>query len=137
MADINTIIIEGNLTRDPELRYAGETAVCDFSVAANNRKKKGDQWVNDPAFISCTVWENLATKVSENLHKGDRVVVSGKLEMDQWEQDGQKRSKLKIRVFGVTPCAILGFQDSLSGGGGGQSDAPAAPAAPPVTDCPF
>ena len=97
MASFNKVFLIGNLTRDPELRYTqGGTAVCDVGLAVNNRYKKGDGWQETTTFVDITMWKRTAEVAAEYLKKGSPVHIEGRLHLEQWEQDGQKRQKLKV-----------------------------------------
>lgn len=116
MASLNRVILAGNLTRDVELRYTPSgTAVTEIGMAMNERVKKGEQWVEEPVFVDVTLWGRTAELASQYLSKGRSVLIEGRLKFDQWEQDGQKRSKL--RVVGEK-MQFLGGRD---GGGSGSS----------------
>jgi single-strand DNA-binding protein len=97
---INSVSISGNLTRDPELRAAGQTPVLELGVAVNDRAKNQQtgEWEDRPNFVDCTVFGTRAESLSRFLHKGDKVSVHGKLRFSAWEKDGQKRSKLSVVV---------------------------------------
>lgn len=94
----NRVILMGNLTRDPELRYIPSgKPVCDIGLAVNERKKSpAGEWVDEVAFIDVTLWERQAENAAEFLKKGSPVLIEGRLKMDTWETDGQKRSKLRV-----------------------------------------
>ena len=95
--NINTAIITGNLTRDPELRQtASGTSVLQFSVAVNDRVKENGEWTDRANYIDCTMFGTRADSLSKLLHKGSKVAVKGKLHWSSWEKDGQKRSKVDI-----------------------------------------
>ena len=95
--NINTAIITGNLTRDPELRQtASGTSVLQFSVAVNDRVKENGEWTDRANYIDCTMFGTRADSLSKLLHKGSKVDVQGKLHWSSWEKDGQKRSKVEI-----------------------------------------
>jgi single-strand DNA-binding protein len=97
MASFNRVILVGNLTRDPELRYIPSgTAVSDIGLAVNDRVKRGDQWVEEATFIDITLWGRTAEIANEYLSKGAPVLIEGRLKLDRWEKDGQKHSKLKV-----------------------------------------
>lgn len=97
MNNLNSILIEGNLTRDPQLKYTPSgTAVCTFFVASNRYFKKGDGYEEEVSFFEIEAWSNLAERCNEHLKKGRGVRVVGRLKQDRWEQDGQSRSKVKI-----------------------------------------
>ena len=96
-ANINTVVITGNLTSDPEVRYIGSgTAVVDLGIAVNSREKQGDEWVDRADFFDVTVWGKQAESCGQYLSKGSPVAVQGRLRLDRWEKDGAKRSKVKI-----------------------------------------
>ena len=116
MASYNRVILVGNLTRDPELRYIPSgTAVTDVGLAVNDRRKNANgEWVEETTFVDVTLWARQAEVASEYLSKGSPVLIEGRLKLDTWEtNDGQKRSKLK--VVGER-MQMLG---SRGGGGGG------------------
>lgn len=98
MASYNRVILVGNLTRDIELRYipSGQ-AVSDVTVAVNDRRKtaSGD-WVDEATFVDVTLWGRNAEVASEYLAKGSPVLIEGRLKLDRWETEGQKRSKLRV-----------------------------------------
>lgn len=97
MASLNRVFLVGNLTRDPEVRYTpGGIAVADLRLAVNERVKKDDQWVEQAMYLDVTVWDRTAKNCGEYLAKGSPVLVEGRLQMDTWEKNGEKRSKLKV-----------------------------------------
>jgi single-strand DNA-binding protein len=117
MASFNRVVLVGNLTRDPELRYIPSgTAVSDIGLAVNDRVKRGDQWVDEATFIDITLWGRTAEIANEYLSKGSPVLIEGRLKLDRWEKDGQKHSKLK--VVGER-LQMLGSREAGRGGGGG------------------
>ncbi len=144
MASYNRVVLVGNLTRDVELRYIPSgTAVTDISLAVNERVKKNDQWVEEANFFDVTLWGRTAEIAGEYLSKGSSVLIEGRLKLEKWEQDGQKRSKVK--VVGER-MQMLGSKGGGSGGGGGSYSKPAnqpssseAPqqSAPPADEVPF
>ena len=97
MASFNRVILVGNLTRDPELRYIPSgTAVSEIGLAVNDRVKRGEQWVDETTFVDVTMWGRTAEVANEYLSKGAPVLIEGRLKLDSWEKDGQKRSKLRV-----------------------------------------
>jgi single-strand DNA-binding protein len=94
----NRVIIAGNVTRDVDLRRtSGNTAVADVGLAINDRyKSKSGEWVDNTVFVDVTTWGRTAEVAEEYLEKGSAVLFEGRLKLDTWEQDGQKRSKLKV-----------------------------------------
>ena len=150
MASYNRVVLVGNLTRDPELRYISSgTAVTEIGLAVNDRRKnQSGEWVDETQFIDITLWARTAEVASQYLSKGSSVLIEGRLKLDRWEKDGQKHSKL--RVVGEK-MQMLGGRS----GGGSQASQPAtatsaAPAGgatpenepgfepePPADDIPF
>ena len=111
----NQVTLMGNLTRDPELRQTpnGQN-VCSFSLALNRSYKGGDgEWKEATDFVNCIAWGPLGERVAQYLTKGRPALVSGRLQSSNWEQDGQKRSKLEVIAQDVT---------FLGGAGGGKSE---------------
>jgi single-strand DNA-binding protein len=117
MASYNRVILVGNLTRDPELRYIPSgTAVSDIGLAVNDRIKRGDQWVEEVTFVDITLWGRTAEIANEYLSKGSPVLIEGRLKLDRWEKDGQKHSKLKVVGDRLQ---MLGSKGDGGAGGGG------------------
>lgn len=143
MASFNRVILVGNLTRDVVVKYTqSQTAVTEIGLAVNDRVKRQGEWVDETTFVDITLWGRTAEIAGEYLSKGSPVLVEGRLKLDQWEQDGQKRYKL--RVVGEK-MQMLGGR---AGGGGGSRSQPdeyasnaSAPesmgAAPPDDEVPF
>ena len=100
---INKVIISGNLTRDPEVRQTQSgVIVMSFTVAVNERVKRGDNWEDSPSFIDCTMFGTRAEKLAQYLAKGKKVAIEGKLRQSTWQtQDGSKRSKIEVIVDDV------------------------------------
>lgn len=98
MNNLNSVLLEGNLTRDPELRYTAKgTAVCRLSIACNRSYKQADQRQEEVSFFDVTTWSRLAEICAEYLVKGRGVRVVGRLKQDRWEDDaGQRRSKVQV-----------------------------------------
>ncbi len=124
MANLNKVMLIGNLTRDPELRYTPKgTAVADIALAIN-RVWNNDQGQKqeETTFVDITLWGRQAELAQQYLSKGRGVYIEGRLQMDTWDdkETGKKRSKLK--VIGEN----LQFMPDGKGqaGGGGQSDRP-------------
>lgn len=116
MASYNRVILVGNLTRDPELRYIPSgTAVAEVGLAVNDRRKNASgEWVEETTFVDVTLWARTAEVASEYLSKGSPVLIEGRLKLDTWQtNDGQKRSKLKV------VCERMQMLGGRGGGGGG------------------
>jgi len=108
MAQDNQVVIVGNLTRDPELRYTPNgAALVKFGVAVSRRVKDdvSGQWKDaETSFFDVTAWRSLAENVAETLAQGNRVVVVGRLRTNSWETpEGEKRSKIEIEAEEVAP----------------------------------
>lgn len=94
---VNKVFLLGNLTEDPELRYtSAQTAVCECGLAVNERVKKNGEWTEDTTFVDVTYWGRSAEILGEYAKKGSKLHVEGRLKLDQWERDGQKRQKLGV-----------------------------------------
>ena len=96
----NKITIIGNLGRDPELRYTPQgDAVCDFSVAVNDRKRdKTGEWQDVTTWFKVTFWRKQAEAASKYLTKGRQVYVEGRLQLEEWtDRDGNSRQSLAIQ----------------------------------------
>ena len=140
MAD-NTVTLVGNITDDPELRFTPSgRPVANFTVAVNRRWKNQDgQWEDKlDGFFRCNVWADQAENAAESLQKGTRVLVTGRLQQRQWEDnDGNKRSAFEIQVDEVGPSlkwSTAQVQKSNRSGGGssGAGQDWSAPAPAPV-----
>ncbi|MFQ5734787.1 MAG: single-stranded DNA-binding protein [Planctomycetaceae bacterium] len=155
MASFNRVILMGNLTRDPQVRYTpNQTAVADLGLAINRTwfDKVSQQKKEDVTFVDVTVWGRTAEVAGEYLAKGRSVLIEGRLQLDQWDdkETGQKRSKLKVVCENMTMVGGRQGGAGAGGGGGGSSQAepqqdasPAdsfysdAPAGPPNDEVPF
>ena len=101
MASFNRVMLMGNLTRNPELKYTPSgTAVTDLGLAVNESfKNKAGETVEQTCFVDVVVWGRQAETASEFLTKGSPAFIEGRLQFDQWEnQEGEKRSKLRVRA---------------------------------------
>ena len=98
MNSLNSILVEGNLTRDPELKATPKgTPVCSFSVASNRFYKQDQEYQKEVSFFDVETWAKLAESCAEYLEKGRGVRVVGRLKQDRWQdQEGNPRSKVKI-----------------------------------------
>ncbi len=98
MASFNRVVLLGNLTRDVEVRYLQSgMAVTDVGLAVNDRRKnQAGEWTEETTFVDVTLWGRTAEVAGEYLSKGAPILVEGRLKLDTWETDGQKRSKLKV-----------------------------------------
>jgi len=98
MASFNRVILLGNLTRDVEIKYTQSgLAVTEVGLAVNDKRKDASgNWVEETTFVDVTLWGRTAEVASEYLSKGSPILVEGRLKLDTWETDGQKRSKLRV-----------------------------------------
>ncbi len=93
----NKVIMIGNLTKDPELRYTPQgTAVSSFRIAVNSRYKQSDELKAETLFIDIVVFGKQAESCSQYLSKGRPVLVEGRLQERRWESEGQQRSKVEV-----------------------------------------
>jgi len=125
MPNLNKVMLMGNLTRDPELRYTpNNTAVANLGLAINRRYKSGEgEQKEETTFIDCEAWGRTAEVINQYLKKGRPVYIEGRLKLDQWQdKDGGNRSKLKVVV------ETFEFIDSRGGGGGDGAGNPGAAA---------
>jgi single-strand DNA-binding protein len=117
-ANINRVVLVGNLTRDPELKHTpGGTAVTSLRIAVNGRKKdESGQWVDKPNYFSVSVFGNQAESCAQYLSKGRPVAIDGRLEWREWQQqDGTKREAVEVVADSVQ---FLGSRGDAEGGGG-------------------
>lgn len=101
MASFNKVLLIGNLTKDPELRYTPQgTAVANLRLALNRKFKDRNQQVKEEVcFVTAVVWDKQAETCNQYLHKGSPVLVEGRLQSRSWEDaSGQKRSVLEVRA---------------------------------------
>lgn len=122
MASFNKVILLGNLTRDPEVRYTPKgSAVCDLGIAVNRQYTlDSGEKREEVTYVDVVLWSRLAEIAGEYLKKGRPVFIEGRLQLDTWDdkQSGQKRSKL--RVIGET-MQLLGGRPPGTGGGAAES----------------
>ncbi len=141
MASFNKVILLGNLTRDPEVRYTPKgTAVTELGMAVNRvyTAENGEKR-EETTFVDVTLWGRTAEIAGEYLKKGRPVFIEGRLQLDTWDdkQSGQKRSKLKVVGEGLQ---LLGGRPGGGGGGAGGDDEGGSrasrPAPPPKATAP-
>ena len=137
MAFDNTVVLVGNCTADPELRFTPSgQALATFSIAVNRRWQNRQTGAQEEqvSFFEVKCWQQLAENVAETITKGSRVLVSGRLEQSSWQtQDGDKRTKVEIVADEVAPSLRYataqvvrnerreGFDGGANSGGGGAS----------------
>jgi single-strand DNA-binding protein len=124
-ANINRVVLVGNLTKDPELRHTPSgMAVCSLRLAVNTRRKDDSgQWADKPNYFDIVVWGQQGENCAQYLAKGRPVAVDGRLEWREWEaQDGAKRQSVDIIADSVQ---FLGSRDAPQTNGVVESDLPA------------
>jgi len=97
---MNTVMLSGNLVRDPELRYvSGSIAVVTVTVATSRKFTRSDGTKDEETtFVRCEAWDTAAENIAENFRKGEAVLVEGQLKNDSWEKDGVKHNSYKVRI---------------------------------------
>ena len=117
MVSFNRVVLAGNLTRDPELRFTNNgIPVCSFGLAVNRVRSKSEE----VDFFDITAWRELGETIANYKKKGDPILVEGKLQYRTWEaQDGSKRSKVDVVADNVQ------FLGGRGDDAGGEGDAPA------------
>jgi len=97
---MNVVVLAGNLTRDPEVRYSSSgTAIARLGLAVNHRIKKGEDWVDEPCFIDVITFGRQAETCGEYLKKGQPILVEGRLRLNSWtDGEGQKHSKIEVNA---------------------------------------
>jgi single-strand DNA-binding protein len=129
VANINRVVLVGNLTKDPELRHTPSgTAVCKLRLAVNTRQKDSStgEWGDKPNYFDVTVWGNQGESCAQYLSKGRPVGVDGRLDWREWEaQDGSKRQAVEIIANSVQFLGSRGDAPASGNGIQGGSDVPA------------
>ena len=116
-ANINRVVLVGNLTRDPEMKHLPSgTALCSLRIAVNTRRKdESGQWTDKPNYFDVSVWGNQGESCAQYLAKGRPVAIDGRLEWREWDaQDGTKRQAVEIIADSVQ---FLGSRGDGEGGG--------------------
>jgi len=120
MSGFNRVILSGNLTRQPELRYTAKGTATTTAGLAVNRRWRDDSGADkeEVTFVDVQCWGKLAENVCQYLNKGSRALVEGRLKLDSWEEEGQKRQKL------IVVAETVQFLDSASTSAGRNQNAP-------------
>ena len=144
MANLNKVMLIGNLTRDPEIKYTPKgSAVADIALAVNrNYTLENGEKREETTFVDIVLWGRLAEIAGEYLKKGRPVYIEGRLQLDSWDdkQTGQKRTKMRVVGEGLQLLGSRGDGGGEPGGGSShsappqrsQSARPPAPKRPPV-----
>jgi single-strand DNA-binding protein len=127
MTSFNKVILLGNLTRDPEVRYTPNgSAVASFALAVNRKYKQGDEMKEEVSYIDIVVFGKQAENCGQYLNKGDAALIEGRLQQRRWDdkETGQKRSKVEVAAQSVT---FMPKRQSAGGQVGGQGHAEPMP----------
>jgi single-strand DNA-binding protein len=140
MASENSVTLVGNVTKDPELRYTtGGRGVASFGLAVNRRYQVNGEWQEQVSFFNIVAWGDLGENAAASLNKGNRVIVTGRLEQRSYEtREGEKRSVTEViadelgpslrwaqaQIERISRDAADGGSGGGGGGGGGASRAP-------------
>ena len=136
MSSFNKVIIMGRLTRDIELRTtSGGNSVIDLGLAINERRLGANgEWVDAIQFVDITFWNRKAEVIAQYFQKGSPILIEGALQLDRWEKDQKKFSKLKVRG---TDFSFVGNKTETNiENGNGKAD-PELVEAMAVDDIPF
>jgi single-strand DNA-binding protein len=131
--NVNTVILAGHLTRDPELRpLGGDKVVVNFSLAINRRFKGNDGEIKEEStFVDCEAWGRTAELIGQYLAKGSAAYVEGRLKLDAWQdKDGKNRSRLKVVVDNVQFVGPPKAKGGTSTGENAEADEPVAAGVP-------
>lgn len=123
MASYNKVILMGNLTRDPELRYTpNNMPICKFGLAVNRRFKDGQtgEWKEEPTFIDVTIFGARAEPFARYHTKGKQAFIEGSLRLDTWEDKNGGGKRSKLYVVADTWEFVGGGRGEGAGGGGGE-----------------
>ncbi len=129
MANFNKVILMGNLTRDPQLKYLpSNTAVCEFGLAINHKWRDRDgNLKEDTCFVEVSAFGKQGENINQYMNKGGAILVEGRLKFDSWTgQDGQKRSRLTVVAQN---SQFVGGRPTGGGAGGQRYERAGEPAA--------
>ncbi len=144
MANINRVVLVGNLTKDPELKSTSGGSLCKLRIAVNTRRKdETGQWVDKPNYFDVTVWGNQADSCAQYLSKGRPVGIDGRLEWREWEATDGSGKRQAVEVIAES-VQFLGSRSDGDGGGspqfvpaGAAGDSADFPASAADDDIPF
>jgi single-strand DNA-binding protein len=122
MANINRVVLVGNLTKDPELRHTpGGTPVCQLRVAVNSRRRdESGNWVDKPNYFDVSVFGNQAESAAQYLAKGRPVGIDGRLDWREWDATDGSGKRQAVQIIADTVQFLGGRGDGEGGGGGNQ-----------------
>ena len=146
-ANINRVVLVGNLTRDPEMKHLPSgTALCSLRIAVNTRRKdESGQWTDKPNYLDVSVWGAQGESCAQYLAKGRPVAIDGRLEWREWEATDGSGKRQAVEIVADNVQFLGGRNDGDGGGGGGQfvpagasqSNAADFPSQPADDDIPF
>lgn len=113
-ANTNVVVLTGNLVRDAELKEAGSAKFLVFSIAVNEKTKKGDNWEDYANYFDVSLFGKRGEALFQYMKKGTRVAVEGSLHQDRWEKDGKKQNRIVVRADNLE---LIGGKKSESGSG--------------------
>jgi single-strand DNA-binding protein len=121
-ANINRVVLVGNLTRDPEMKHLPSgTALCSLRIAVNTRRKdESGQWTDKPNYFDVSVWGNQGESCAQYLAKGRPVAIDGRLEWREWEATDGSGKRQAVEIVADNVQFLGGRNDGDGGGGGGQ-----------------
>ncbi len=139
MTSFNKVILLGNLTRDPEVRYTPNgVAVASFALAVNRKYKQGDETKDEVSYIDIVVFGKQAESCGQYINKGDSVLIDGRLQQRRWDDKdtGQKRSKVEVVAQSVNfmPKRSWSGQAGQAGQAGASGSHQPEPAPEPSVD---
>jgi single-strand DNA-binding protein len=137
MSDVNNVVLIGRLVRDADLKYTSNgKPVSKFTMAVNEKRKSGDEWIEEAGFFEIVLWGQRGESLNQYLVKGKQVAVTGRLTQERWEQNGDNRSKVVITAATIQLMGGASDGDSTKK----QSTAPSWAASNgdvPADDIPF
>src|SRR3569623_2046320 len=134
MASLNKVMLIGNLTREPEVRFTPKgSAVCDLGIAVNRTyvTDSGEK-MQETTYVDVVVWSRLAEIAAQYLHKGSPVFIEGRLQMDTWEDKATMQKRTKLRVVADNLQFLGRREGGEEGGGGFHPESGGAPAQAPA-----
>lgn len=115
MNDTNNVLLIGRLTKDSEIRYMRNgTAVSNFSIAVNRRRKSGEQWIDEVSYFEINLFGKAAENLAQYLIKGKQVAVNGELRQDRWT-NGEGKAKSKVYIVADSIQLLASPSDSQQG----------------------
>ena len=137
-ANINRVVLVGNLTRDPEMKHLPSgTALCSLRIAVNTRRKdESGQWTDKPNYFDVSVWGNQGESCAQYLAKGRPVAIDGRLEWREWEATDGSGKRQAVEIVADNVQFLGGRNDGDGGGGGGGQFVPAGASQSNAADFP-